>query len=44
MIKLNPDHVQAIEKALGHGKSPEAIVKMENGQIVVLKVEKKKVV
>lgn len=43
-MKLTPQHVEAIEKALGHGKAPEATVKFEGGKIVVLKVEKKKIV
>lgn len=43
-IKLTEEDVFAIEKALNHGSGTfEAVVKKENGKIVVLQVLKKKV-
>lgn len=42
-VKLTPGNIRAIETALNGNRAPEAIVKVENGEIVVLKVEKKRV-
>lgn len=42
-VKLNPSNIEAIEKALNGSRAPEAVVKVENDEVVVLKVEKKKV-
>lgn len=43
MYKLSQENVSAIEKALARGGRTEAVVKVENGKIVVLLVEKKKI-
>lgn len=41
--KLNAEHMEKIQKILNSPGKKEAVVKEENGKIVVLKVEKKKV-
>lgn len=40
-VKLTPRHIEAIEKALNHGRATEAMVKVENNKIVVLRIDKK---
>lgn len=41
-VKLTPQHVEAIEKAINRGGRAEASVKVEDDKVVVLAVEKKK--
>lgn len=41
--KLTAKDVAAIEKALSRGGASEATVKIEQGRVVVLAVEKKKI-
>jgi hypothetical protein len=43
-ITLSEKDKQAIEKAINASGKTEALVKAENGKIVVLQVEKKKIV
>lgn len=43
-VKLTTGNIKAIESALKGGGAPEAVVKVEKGQVVVLKVEKKKII
>lgn len=42
-VKLTPQHVEAIEKALNRAHASEATVKIEGNQVVVLQVDKKRV-
>lgn len=42
--KLSEKEIEAIEKALNKNGSPRVEVKVENGKVVVLQVEAKKVV
>lgn len=42
-VKLTPQHVEAIEKALNRGHASEATVKVEGNRVVVLQVDKKRV-
>lgn len=42
-VKLTPQHIEAIEKALNRGHASEATVKIEGKQVVVLQVDKKRV-
>jgi len=42
-VKLTPEQIQAIEKALNHKGRTEAVVKCDNGETTVLLVEKKKI-
>lgn len=41
--KLSEENVAAIEKALNYPGITEATVKVENGEIVILMIEKKKI-
>lgn len=41
--KLSEKDISAIEKALQKGGKTEANIKVENGQIVVLQIDKKKI-
>lgn len=43
LVKLTPQHVEAIEKALNRGHASEATVKIEGNKVVVLQVDKKRV-
>lgn len=42
-VKLTPQQIEAIEKALNRGHASEATVKIEGKQVVVLQVDKKRV-
>lgn len=42
-VKLTPQNIEAIERAISQNKRAEATVKLEDGKPVVLLVEKKKI-
>lgn len=42
-VKLTPQHIEAIEKALNHKGKTEAVIRQDNGEVTVLMVEKKKI-
>ena len=43
-VRITDKEKEAIEKGLNGGGFPEVLVKIENGKIVILRVEKKKIV
>lgn len=40
---LSRENIAAIEKVLNKGGSPEALIKVEHGKVIILQVEKKKI-
>lgn len=42
-VKLTPQHIEAIERALNHKGKTEAVIRQDNGEVTILMVEKKKI-
>lgn len=42
-VKLTPQHIEAIERALNQRGMTEAVIRQDHGEIVILMVEKKKI-